>query len=145
MPYLVKDYMFKEANTVDEEMTVTEAAKVMAADKIFDGYVIILKGGKPKGIVTERDIVNQVIAKARDPSMTTVSEIMSQPLITIDPDADLLTASRLMREHNVVKLVVVRNEILYGILTERIIVHRFGDYVDRSIRDIIRWTVLMTS
>lgn len=145
MPLLVKDYMFKEVNTVDEVMTVTEAAKVMAQDKTFDGYVIILKGGKPTGIVTERDVVNQVVAKARDPSMTMVSDVMASPLITIDPDADLLTASRVMREHNVVKLVVVRNEILYGILTERIIVHHFDDYVNKSIRDIIRWTALMTS
>ena len=144
MPLLVKDCMFKEVNTVDEAMTVTEAAKVMAQDTTFDGYVIILKGGKPTGIVTERDVVNQIVAKARDPSMTTVSDVMSSPLLTIDPDADLLTASRVMREHNVVKLVVVRNEILYGILTERIIAHHFGDYVDRSIRDIIRWTALMT-
>jgi CBS domain-containing protein len=136
--------MFKEVNTVDEEITVTEAAKVMTADKTFDGYVLIFTGGKPTGIITERDIVNQVIAKARDPSVTPVSEIMSMPLITIDPDADLLTASRVMHEHNVDKLVVVRNEILYGILTERIIAHHFGDYVDRSIRDIIRWTALMT-
>ena len=145
MPLLVKDCMFKEVNTVDEEMTVTEAAKVMTSDKNFDGYVIILKRGKPTGIVTERDVVNQVIAKARDPSMSTVSDVMSSPLITIDPDADLLTASRVMHDHNVVKLVVVRNEIRYGILTERIIAHHFGDYVDRSIRDIIRWTTLMTS
>ena len=54
-------------------------------------------------------------------------------------DEDLLTASRVMAEHNVTKLVVIRNEILYGIITEKIIAHRCGNYVDQSIKDTIRW------
>ena len=65
---------------------------------------------------------------------------MSTPLITIDPNDDLLSASKLMREKNVRKLVVMKGEIVYGIITAQDVAQRCGDYVDRSVRDIIRWT-----
>ena len=140
MSYQVKNYMIKEINTINLDATVAEAAKVMAADKSYEGYVIVLKKGEPVGIVTERDVINKALAKDLDPSKTKVSEIMSTPLRTVDPDDDLLKASKLMREHNVRKLVVMRDEIVYGIITTKEIAQRCGEYVDRSIKDIIRWS-----
>ena len=140
MSYLVKDYMTKKVNTLKAEATTKEAAEFMAADENQEGYVIVLKAGKPVGIVTERDLVNQVLAKDVDASKTMVSDIMSAPLVTIDPDEDLLTASKLMGEHNVRKLIVVRDEIVYGIISAKDIAQRCGNYVDRTIRDIVRWT-----
>jgi len=136
----VKAYMTKEINTVDADATVMDAASIMAADTDYEGYVIILQKGKPIGIVTERDLVNKVIAGGRDPSMTCVVDVMSTPLATLDPDDDLLTASRVMKEWNVRKLVVVRDEIVYGVITDKHISQNAQDYVDRSIRNIIRWT-----
>jgi predicted transcriptional regulator len=65
---------------------------------------------------------------------------MSTPLKTVDPEDDLLKASRVMKEQNVTKLIVVREDIIYGIITAKIISQNVQDYVDRSIRDIIRWT-----
>jgi len=136
----VKKYMTKEVTTIDYDETATEAANMMAADKDYKGYVIVLKKGKPKGIVTERDLVNKVIVGGLDPAKTSVSEIMSTPLITVDPEDDLLKATQVMKEHNVRKLIVIRDEIIYGIITAKIISQNVQDYVDRSIRDIVRWT-----
>ncbi|MCW4037873.1 MAG: CBS domain-containing protein [Candidatus Bathyarchaeota archaeon] len=140
MSYQVKDYMTKEVNTVDYDAKVTEAANVMAADMDYEGYVIVLRKGKPIGIVTERDLVNKVLVGGLDPAKTCVSDVMSSPLITVDPEDDLLKASQVMKERNVRKLVVVREEIIYGIITAKNISQNVRDYVDRSIRDIIRWT-----
>jgi CBS domain-containing protein len=136
----VKKYMTKEVNTIDYDEKVTEAASLMSADKEYEGYVIILRKGKPIGIVTERDLVNKVIVGGLDPAKTSVSDIMSSPLITVDPEDDLLKATQVMKERNVRKLVVVRDNIIYGIITARIISQNVQDYVDRSIRDIVRWT-----
>jgi CBS domain-containing protein len=136
----VKKYMTKEVTTIDYDSTVSEAAKMMTVDKDYKGYVIVLQKGKPKGIVTEKDLVNKVIGGGLDPTKTSVSEIMSTPLITVDPEDDLLKASQVMKEQNVRKLVVIRDEIIYGIITAKIISQNVQDYVDRSIRDIIRWT-----
>ncbi len=105
-----------------------------------EGYVICLVKGKPIGIVANIDIVNKVVAKKLDPSKTSVAEIMSTPLVTVDPDDDLLKASSLMRERNVSRLGVVRDDVIYGIITANIIAQRCGEYVDRSVRDIIRWS-----
>jgi CBS domain-containing protein len=140
MSYRVKEYMTKEVNTVDYDATVTDAANLMAADKDYEGYVIILRKGKPIGMVTERDLVNKVLVGGLDPSKTCVSDVMSTPLITIDPDDDLLKASQVMKERNVRKLVVVRDKIIYGIITDKHISQNAQAYVDRSIRDVIRWT-----
>ena len=100
--------MTKEVNTVDYDATVTEAANIMAADKDYEGYVIILQKGRPKGIVTERDLVNKVLVGGLDPVKTCVADVMSSPLITVDPEENLLKASQVMNERNVRKLVVVR-------------------------------------
>ena len=86
----VKKYMTKEVNTLDYDAKVTEAASLMAADKEYEGYVIILRKGKPVGIVTERDLVNKVLVGGLDPAKTSVSDVMSAPLITVDPEDDLL-------------------------------------------------------
>jgi len=132
--------MTKKVNTLDHETTVLDAAKVMAADSTFGGYVVILKQGKPIGILTERDIVNKMLAQDLDSSQTKVTEVMSTPLARVDPDDDLLQASKLMNEKQVCKLLVVRDDIIYGIITANAIAQRCSDYVDKSIQDIIRWT-----
>jgi signal-transduction protein with cAMP-binding, CBS, and nucleotidyltransferase domain len=140
MSYQVKDYMTKEVNTIDCDVNITEAAIAMAADEKKEGYVICLVKGKPVGIVANRDIVNKVVAKKLNPSKTRVAEVMSTPLVTVDPDDDLLKASGLMKERNVSRLGVVRDDVIYGVITANNIAQRCGEYVDRSVRDIIRWS-----
>lgn len=132
--------MTKEVHTVDFDTSIAEAAKIMANDKKHEGYVIILKKGKPQGIVTERDIINKVISQELNPNKTKVIDVMSSPLVTIDPDEDLAKAAHIMSESNVRKLVAIKDNIIYGIITSKGISQHFQDYVDRSVRDIIRWT-----
>jgi CBS domain-containing protein len=138
MSYAVKGYMESEVHSISSVVTVKDAAKVMAEKP--GGYLLVLEEGSPVGIVTERDLVNKVLAKGVDPSTIKISQIMASPLVTIDPDEDLLKASELMRDNNVKKLPVVRNGIIYGIITAEDIANKCGTYVDKTIKDIIRWT-----
>ncbi len=140
MSTLVKYYMKKEVPTTEDKSSVTEAAKTMI--KSSRGFLIVLKDGKPTGIVTEHDFVEKVIAKELDPSKVIISEIMSFPIITIDPDEDLLKASELMKKHNIRRLPVVKDGIIYGVLTTRDVSQQVREYVDKSVRDIIRWVPL---
>jgi CBS domain-containing protein len=142
MSYQVKDFMTKEVITIDLDTPVTDVARVMAADKNVGGYVVILEKGRPVGIITERDVVNKITAQGRSQSKTKASDIMSTPLITIDPDEDLLNASNMMKEHNISKLVVTKNEIIYGIITAKDIVYHSRNYVGDLITDLIRWNSL---
>jgi len=137
MSYYVKDYMEKEFPTLEVEATVVAAAKIL--DKEKKGYIIVLDKGKPYGIVTEWDLVSKVLATEKDPKKMTLKEIASKPLITIDPDEDLLKASELMQKKDVKRLPVVKGGVIYGIITSTHIAQKCGEYVNKSVKDILRW------
>ena len=52
-----------------------------------EAFMIVLRNGQPVGIVTERDFVYKVLAKGLDAKKMSIGEVMSSPLITVDPDA----------------------------------------------------------
>jgi len=137
MSYYVKNYMRKEFSTIEENVSVSEVAKKMKASRI--GFMIVLKNGQPQGIVTERDFVHKVLAKGLDAKKTLIEEIMSSPLITADPDEDLLKAAELMHKNNIRRLPVVRDGIIYGVLTSWDVSLHCIDYVNKSTKDILRW------
>ena len=139
--YLVKHYMSEEVPTIESHISVVEAAKEMR--KIGRGFLIILKEGQPAGIVTEHDFVDKVIADELNPAKVSVEEIMSSPLITIDPDEDLVKASEIMKMNKIRRLPVVKEGIMYGVLTSRDISQRFVEYLDKSSRDIMRWCAII--
>lgn len=141
MSFNVKDYMSKEFLTIEDRVSVTEAAKTISESG--KGFLIVLKAGRPTGIVTLRDFVDKVIARELDPTKVSVGEIMSSPLISIDPDEDLLQASEVMQEHNVRQLPVIKDGIIYGVLTTRGVANQCRVYVDRSIREIVKWSALL--
>lgn len=140
MPNLIKEFMTDHVMTIDINDMVIKAAEVMVQDPKAHGYAVVLRQGKPTGIVTERDIISKVVAKRLDPDTTRIASIMSTPLITIDPDADFLNAPKLMNEHNISKLVVVKDNILYGVITTKVVAAQCNTYVNQAVRDMIRWT-----
>jgi CBS domain-containing protein len=92
-------------------------AKMMIEKDV--GAVIVADDKKPIGIVTEKDILNRVINAQKDPVKTLVKAVMSAPLVTIDIKQTANLALELMKRHKIRRLVVVRNENLAGLLTER--------------------------
>jgi CBS domain-containing protein len=138
MSYYVKDYMEKEFPTLEVEATAVAAAKIL--DKEKKGYIIVLDKGKPYGIVTEWDLVSKVLATEKDPKTLTLKEIASKPVITIDPDEDLLKASELMQKKDIKRIPVVRSGVIYGVITSTNIAQKCGEYVNKSVKDILRWS-----
>ncbi len=115
LPLKVKDVMVREVVTVDENASVKEAVDIMNEFQI--GSLIVLEKGRAKGIVTERDFLKRVIAEAKDVTHTRVREIMSTPLVAVEPEANLEEAVRLMFQNKVKKLAVVYANKLVGIVT----------------------------
>ena len=138
MSYYVKDYMDKEFPTLEIEASVVDAAKLLVAKN--KGYVIVLEKGKPYGMVTEFDLVTKILAAEKDPKRVELKQIASTPLITIDPDEDLLKASELMHEKGIKRLPVVKQGVIYGVITATNIAQRCGDYVNKSVKDVLRWS-----
>ncbi|MBS7625225.1 CBS domain-containing protein [Candidatus Bathyarchaeota archaeon] len=83
------------------------------------GAVIVMSGGNPVGIITERDIIEKVTRVGRDPNKTRAEEIMSSPLISIEADKTIKDALMLMRDRKIRRLGVTRKGRLIGIVTER--------------------------
>ena len=115
---LVKDVMSSPVVTVNEGETVDNAAKIM--DKYDLGCVIITgKEGKPLGLITEKDLVRRVLAKNILPSTLTAKEVMTSPLITIDPGMTLSEAARRMSHLDVRRLGVMYKGELVGIISSK--------------------------
>lgn len=90
----------------------------------FDiGAVIIESGGRPVGIITEKDVLSRVVRAGRNPRSTYAYEVMSKPLITIECDRPVSEALRVMRDRRIRRLAVTRRGSLVGIVTERRILY----------------------
>jgi len=131
--------MEKEMFTVDEGISVAEASALIAEKG--GGCAIVLSQCKPVGMVTERDVMNKVAAKGLDARQMKVGEIMSAPLIEID--ADLVQAAKLMDEHKIRRLAVVRKWILYGVISALDIARHLEGYVESEVQKIIRHAFFM--
>ena len=117
--------MTKKVATIDEDKTMGDAAKVMGEKRI--GSLIVVADSKPKGIVTERDLLSGVLALGRDPAKTRVGSAMSWPLVTIPPDAPIKEAARIMMKRKG-RLAVMEKEKLVGIVSS-------SDFI-RSLPDV---------
>jgi len=116
MPLLIKDLMSKKVNVVEDNKTVYHAAKIMSKER--RGYVVVVKKGKPVGILTDSDLLEKVVSKGKDPRKVKVKEVMSSPIITISPDKEIVDASRIMRKNLIKRIPVVKNGKLVGIITD---------------------------
>ena len=109
----VRDFMTKNVITIDVQRTVLEAAKLMHQQDVGD--IVVMEGNVAKGIVTERDLVRRVMAQKK-PFDTKVSEIMSDPLITIEEEASIRDAARKMVKYKIRRLPVKKKDVLVGII-----------------------------
>jgi len=130
--------MDKDFPSIGLDASVVEASKALAQAGM--SYIIVLEKGKPKGMLTEDDLVKKVLAAEKDPRGMKVADIMSFPLITVDPDEDLIKASELMQKNGIKRLPVIKEGIIYGVLTSQDIAQKCGAYVEKSVRDILRWS-----
>jgi CBS domain-containing protein len=115
---LVKDVMSSPVITIAEDAPVNKVAELM--DKHGLGCIIVTsKKGKPLGIITERDLVARVLAKNAKPDTVKASEVMTSPLMTIEPDATISEAARRMSRLNIRRLGVIYKGQLIGLLSSK--------------------------
>ncbi len=106
--------MSKNVLSLDKLTSLQEAAEHMK--KLNVGCVIVTESNNPIGIITERDFVTKIAAEGR-PLFTEIKEVMSSPLVTIDPEETIWEASELMKEKSIHKLPVKENDEIVGIIT----------------------------
>ena len=99
------------------ETTVSKAAKLMASKNV--GAVMVVENERLVGIFTERDAVFRVIAKGRDTQTTRLSEVMTAPPLTADPDKSFGYALLMMHENGFRHVPVIENGKTIGIVSAR--------------------------
>ena len=115
---LVKDVMSSPVVILNENEASNKAAAVMDQNDL--GCVIVTnKAGKSIGIITERDLVIRVLAKNLKPDTVKVKEIMTTPLVTIEPDAAITEAARRMNRLDIRRLGVIYKGNLVGIISSK--------------------------
>lgn len=103
--------------TVEEDDSLREAAVWMMERGV--GSAVVLKEGKPSGIVTDRDAL-RVIARGVDPSSATIGEVAMRGLKTVPPSTSVLEAARIMRDKGFRHLVVADDDdTLLGVFSMR--------------------------
>jgi CBS domain-containing protein len=112
---VVKDVMTKTVKVVKPDTLVKT---VVASMNKFDiGSIIVVKGDRPVGIITERDILRRIVEPCLAPETLRAREVMTSPIITISSTANIDEASRIMARKKIKRLLVMENEKLVGIIT----------------------------
>ena len=112
--------------SIDSKAKAKDAARLMVEKGI--GSLIANRDGLPFGIVTERDLMEKIVAEGTDPSKVTVADIMTAPLATIEASASLIDAARKMVEKQVKRLVVTEHEKIIGIVSQTDLVQSMTDF-----------------
>lgn len=113
---LVEEIMSRDPKAANFDITAQAAAKLMKQEDV--GSLIILEDGRAVGMITEKDLVQKVVAEGRSPSKVRVANIMSTPLVTIGPMESVSDAAKKMANLKLRRLPVVKDGKLVGVLTE---------------------------
>jgi CBS domain-containing protein len=135
----VRDLAAHEVVTVTPSATLAECAKIMRAQHVGSVVVIDDLGSRdrPRGIVTDRDIVVEAVALGLDPTTLTAGDVMTTPLATVADSDDILDALARMREYGVRRLPVLDDAgHLSGIVTVDNLLEAVSEQLDALVRVI---------
>jgi CBS domain-containing protein len=108
--------------SVPSDTTVYSAVKMMADKDV--GALLVMDGNQFVGMISERDYARKIILMGRSSKDTLVSEILTEPLITIRPECSVDEAMRLITTNRIRHLPVVCDEVVQGVI---------------SIGDLVQW------
>ena len=112
----VRDIMQKNVITIESLKKAHDAAIILKEKEI--SFLVVVKEGKPIGIVSERDIVRKIVADNKDAQTTQLETIMSKNFKWVEPNASIESAVQKMLNNNIRRLVVLENENLTGVITQ---------------------------
>jgi predicted transcriptional regulator len=102
----VRDAMTEDPRSIGASASVVEAARLMRQEHI--GSLPVTEDDRLVGMITDRDITTRVVAESAVPETTSVGDVYSRDLISVEPNSDLDEALRLMARHQVRRLPVSR-------------------------------------
>ena len=124
-----RDIMTSTVLTLERGASARDASILMAQRGV--GSLIVTAGGYPVGILTETDIV-RLVSRGEDPGARVVEDLMSSPLFSTAPDADVISIANTMTMNHIKKMPVLERQTIIGMITQTDIVK----YVLRTINDL---------
>jgi len=118
--------------SVEATRTVLEAARYMMEHNV--GAVPVLRNGELAGILSERDIMNRVVAVGRTPGTTAVSEVMTANPRAISADETIEESLFIMREFGFRHLPIVDGKDLKGLVSLRDVLMQHAADLERQAR-----------
>jgi CBS domain-containing protein len=130
MPTLREIVKDRKVYSVEATRTVLEAARYMMEHNV--GAVPVLRSGELTGILSERDIMNRVVAVGRTPGTTAVSEVMTANPRAVSADESIEECLFIMREFGFRHLPIVDGKELKGLVSLRDILMRHAAELQRQ-------------
>lgn len=112
---VVRDIMSKAIKVVRPDTLVKEVVATM--NKFNIGSIVVVKGDRPVGIITERDVLRRIVEPCLAPETLRAREVMTSPVVSIDANVSINEAANTMTKKRIKRLLVVEREKLVGILT----------------------------
>ncbi|MCW3981357.1 MAG: CBS domain-containing protein [Candidatus Bathyarchaeota archaeon] len=112
---VVRDIMSKAIKVVRPDTLVKEVVATM--NKFNIGSIVVVKGDRPVGIITERDVLRRIVEPCLAPETLRAREVMTSPVVSIDANVSIDEAANTMTKKRIKRLLVVEREKLVGILT----------------------------
>jgi CBS domain-containing protein len=129
-----KDIMEYAFLAVDEESSAYDCARQMVEQ--HKGYAVVSRAGKPYGIVTEWDYLAKIVAGSADARTVKVREIASQVMHSCAPETPTDEVVSQMAAHGIRRMIVRQGDQVVGIITSRIVLQKFREYIDKVSSEI---------
>lgn len=115
MVVLVKDVMSSPVLTIDIKKNARDAGRLMRKHR--KGFLVVTEKNRPAGVISESDLIEEVVCKNTKADKIKLENLMHEPIIAVDPEDDILTASRKMKENNIHRLPVVSGGRVAGVIS----------------------------
>lgn len=112
----ISEIMSRNIASIQMDASVAEAAEIMTSRKI--SCIIVMDGDDVAGVLTEKDLLGRVVALQRDTANTRMEEVMSSPVMSVLSNFSVYSASKVMEEMNIRRLVIMKDKRLCGVLTQ---------------------------
>ena len=107
----------KSIYCVPPTMSVLDAARTMCDQRI--GAIVVRDGTIPVGVFSERDLMERVVVRGKDPSRVPVAEVMTRDIVTASPDESPVECMRKMQERGCRHLPIVERDEVIAMLSLR--------------------------
>lgn len=132
----VIDMAVHKVAVITPENSIRESARQMRVEHV-GSLVVVDQDGKPIGMLTDRDITIEGVARGVDVDQTTVRDLMTAPVVTATESEGMVTALARMREFGIRRLPIIDSEgKLVGVVTNSNLIKELSELLDGLVRNI---------